>query len=426
MPKVIEKINLRRKGVYLFKQDNSPNWQVRIKIGKNKSIQSSTGTSSAEDAMLIAIEKYVDYKNKLASGEFGNSAVFTSIANEVILDIERDVKRNAKSSQYYISVIKRFTDLFFKKMLIVDVDKIVLDDYRRWRLNEYGQLSKSTINKHNIALGMIFKKAQDKNFAVKFRSELLVNDGERGTRRSEISYGNYIIISRYLEGRTLLSDDAKEIRKCEQLYNVIDFILFAGVRPGKELYSIRWKDIIVELVNGAPKLSVNISKAKTEKRSAVICFKFINSLHSIALSNPDRKGDDYVFSMFDGKKVTDEYYGRFFSEVLKTLESKLKFNGNGAVTLYSFRHSYISWRAYKKINLLSLAEQCGTSVDMIQKFYAHVSEEIQQINFGGIAHNEKDDKNYFTDVVTLTDKERERMKKYYLYLAENCKSRGFP
>ena len=44
------------------------------------------------------------------------------------------------------------------------------------------------------------------------------------------------------------------------------------------------------------------------------------------------------------------------------------------VTLYSFRHMYICWRLrYGQVPIQLVAKNCGTSINMIEKTYGHIS-----------------------------------------------------
>ena len=42
-------------------------------------------------------------------------------------------------------------------------------------------------------------------------------------------------------------------------------------------------------------------------------------------------------------------------------------------TLYSFRHSYITYRLLADVSAYDIAKQCGTSESMIEQFDDHVS-----------------------------------------------------
>ncbi|WP_207903127.1 hypothetical protein [Rheinheimera sp. D18] len=46
---------------------------------------------------------------------------------------------------------------------------------------------------------------------------------------------------------------------------------------------------------------------------------------------------------------------------------------HGKRTLYSLRHSFITWELIaQKVTIDVLARQCGTSIEMIERHYSHV------------------------------------------------------
>jgi integrase len=423
MPKVIDKLDLKRKGLYLFKQDNSPYWQLRLKIGKNKAEQCSTKLESKDEAIMFAIEKYGEYKEKIKNNPKSEVLTFKDVAQLVLDDLENDKNRSKKSLQNYASIISKFTEKFFKEIPVSDINSKKIDDYLAWRKNEYGDLKQSTVLKHNIALRQVLNKALDLEIPLRIRLEKIANDGEKGARRSAISYEDYHLISDKIIDNMSKSKNKEKQLAYSLLHDAIDFILCTGIRPGKELHLIRWKDIKVTIDDGVPKISVYLQKAKTKQRNSFVSIHFISVLHSLAKQNKNRKGDDYVFSLKDGKPMSDEFLGRKFSEILESLNIKTK--GDNKFTLYSLRHSFITWHAFKETNYLSLAVQCGTSVDMIQKFYAHTSEKVQESNFSGVIDDDENIRNNFVTAKKLTDKQKDRITKYYTYMAENYKNRGF-
>ena len=69
---------------------------------------------------------------------------------------------------------------------------------------------------------------------------------------------------------------------------------------------------------------------------------------------------DKVFP-FDHKKQ--------FNRILEELDLKFDRDGNRR-TLYSLRHSYISFRLLEGADIYQIAKNCRTSVEMIEKHYA--------------------------------------------------------
>jgi len=60
---------------------------------------------------------------------------------------------------------------------------------------------------------------------------------------------------------------------------------------------------------------------------------------------------------------------RQFNRILEELNLKFDREGNRR-TLYSLRHSYISFRLLEGADIYQIAKNCRTSVEMIEKHYA--------------------------------------------------------
>ena len=75
------------------------------------------------------------------------------------------------------------------------------------------------------------------------------------------------------------------------------------------------------------------------------------------------------------KPYTRENLANRLKDVLAAsgLQQKLDETGRN-ITLYSFRHMYICWRLrYGKVPIQLVAKNCGTSINMIEKTYGHIS-----------------------------------------------------
>ena len=82
--------------------------------------------------------------------------------------------------------------------------------------------------------------------------------------------------------------------------------------------------------------------------------------------NPSSKGR---------KSYTRENLARRLKDVLEGsgLQKKLEQTDRN-VTLYSFRHMYICWSLrYGQVPIQLVAKNCGTSINMIEKTYGHIS-----------------------------------------------------
>jgi integrase len=81
------------------------------------------------------------------------------------------------------------------------------------------------------------------------------------------------------------------------------------------------------------------------------------------LASGKRPGD-FLLTTVDGGPWTKSLHQRPFAEAVKKAGLDL------ATTYYALRHSYVSRALKQHVPVKALADQCGTSMAMIQRFYA--------------------------------------------------------
>src|SRR5439155_12316471 len=81
--------------------------------------------------------------------------------------------------------------------------------------------------------------------------------------------------------------------------------------------------------------------------------------------------DDFVFSTHTGKQNAS-LYGSVIQDLLR--ESGLLYSVSGSRrSSYCFRHTYATFRLMEGIDVYFLARQMGTSVQMIEDYYGHIT-----------------------------------------------------
>lgn len=113
---------------------------------------------------------------------------------------------------------------------------------------------------------------------------------------------------------------------------------------------------------------------------------FVANLEDLVVRFPNRQATDKVFLLSDGSKPKS--LSRKFSDIL----AKLNLNKSpyGERTLYSLRHSYITWNLKSKADIASLAKQCGTSIEMIDRTYSHLLPTMFRPEFSGVMYEQKE------------------------------------
>ena len=154
---------------------------------------------------------------------------------------------------------------------------------------------------------------------------------------------------------------------------LIRFMVYTFVRPG-DIRQIKNKHI--EIIRGAYHyLRLNLPEVKRHKSATVSLPPAVQIFESV-LSYQTKRGfgqpDDYVFFPEEkNRRLVLDIAGWAFNWILKELGIKAGPHGTDR-TLYSLRHTAITFRLIYggNIDLLTLARNARTSVEMIDKFYA--------------------------------------------------------
>ena len=98
---------------------------------------------------------------------------------------------------------------------------------------------------------------------------------------------------------------------------------------------------------------------------------------------PLRVPSQPLFLLANGESTPQ--LGKAFEKVLQKLN--LKESPQGPRTLYSLRHTYITWQLLAGTSMDVIAKQCGTSVAMIEQHYSHVKPEMFADALSGVTFN---------------------------------------
>src|SRR5262249_44540812 len=135
--------------------------------------------------------------------------------------------------------------------------------------------------------------------------------------------------------------------------NFVISCLLTGVRPPHEIAVVKVRDFYPQ------HRVLTVPDGKTGKREVFLTTEATKFLETLAAG---RDPDDLLVSM-DGKPWT----GNRLRNPMQAARKKAKLpEGTSA---YTMRHSHISSALLNGMNIKLLADNCGTSVAMIEKFY---------------------------------------------------------
>ena len=375
-------------GVYLYRDTkNSPFYQVRIRIPSDKKHKvKSTGT----DDLMLAKEFAKSYYQK-----FYMLGEFTNAPEE--LTFRYWCKRYLKSQEETKHLNKSTIHVEYNRLLSpnvgmcssfgnVDISKITNNDLSKFisKRNEdllnldKPLLSSNTKNKYVSLIRTVLRYALIENGLSRIPELLPYKKTSRDNPRPAFEFeGENSEYKRLLAGirKSVIDVDTVRYQQItEDLYDVVMFIVHGFLRPTvSEVFAIKYKDIKIVDTKTTKTLQIRVNKGKTGFRISNSTEFLLDRFELIKQRNPDHNPDDYIFMKeYLNRKTVSNIFQKQFQFILE--KYKLENDGYGQRrSLYSCRHLAIQMRLVKsggKINILWFAKNCGTSVEMIERFYA--------------------------------------------------------
>lgn len=381
--------------LYVFLQDNSKKWYARFQLF-GKWYCKSTKQTDKDEAIAAARLLRMEWKIKAETGTLTKSKRFRDVANKAITSMEHELAHGGGKVSYkdYVGALNKYHIPFFDRTYITSIDKQKIKEFEIWRVKKAGKvLNKSTILNHNAASQMVFKEAIENQWMLPVQVPVLTAKGEQGSRRASFTEDEYDTVIETLESMRDNSrkDKTRQIRQL--LLDYSDVAINTGIRPGTEMEELTWGDILMTRQNHQVIFKIKIRKSKTTKHTGtrtVVCKdEIVYPLMELRDRFPNRKPADKLFRLADGTETKE--LGRTFSAALD--ECKLKNSPDGPRTLYSLRHTYITWQLLSRhLRMDVLARQCGTSTAMIEQHYSHVVPSMFEEELSGVTFENSEEK----------------------------------
>lgn len=242
---------------------------------------------------------------------------------------------------------------------------------------EWVMVSDSTIATEMKAFRAIMAYAIEKKYASSDHAFGELPDLEV-MRRDEFSTEEYRAL--HTRGRAWVNEADPANLEDRWLRSVVYlFVLImcnTGMRP-PEAANLRWSDISQAKDRNGQDIVVVYVRGKDKQRKLVATkavgeyFERLKRVCQELRPNVEIHPEDQVFTHYDGKPRRALY----IPAVRTLLEYAKLLNGpSGAPrSTYCFRHTYATFRLSSGIDVYFLAEQMGTSVQMIEQHYGHVN-----------------------------------------------------
>ena len=361
-------IRLRDGKILLYKQKGSPYWYARLKLKKGWASRSTKHEHQAEAAAVaIALYEGNDFLKRKRTRSFQHYA--SKYGDTLRAAIEDGSALPIWHT--YFSQLVNYIERFFNKYEINEIDDAVLDEFDKWRKNKLGkEPSKTMIGHQNVALRKIFTLAvHDKVLNRRDVPNLTLKDkGRKAERRPSFTRDEYKLL--YQKMRTYGKNHPMFITRYKRqlLRNYVLILANTGLRPGKEIETLRWRQIR-EFTNadGETFVEIVVSEGKTKGRDVIARHTVRKYFDRIKELTGRSERDDLVFCMPDGSPLKDAPH--MFTKMLASFGLLYDAKGD-ARCCYSLRHFYAEQRILTgDIPHLILAQNMGTSVNMLEKHY---------------------------------------------------------
>jgi integrase len=374
----------------IYQTNSSPFWQVRCFI-KGKVHTQSLKTSFRNVAMRAAKEffhiKVAElYQSKIVEREISET-LFGDVIESAIAKENSRAKRGELSKlglTIFTNRVLKTVNPYFGKMPLKAIGYKQIDDFIQYLTKN--ESSTTTIQQYIVATRKILNHAYEHQLihhVPKFPTIKVAH-----TPRGSFSLSEYKALVRTSKqhiGRQITALDKTQKKRGRFLVNdftfitnelqwMIRFMVNSFIRP-TDLKNLQHKHVTV--VRGQNTyLRLNLPESKKHDKpivtmqGAVFVYEKLLEHHK---KNHHASPDDYLFmpSLKDRTHLL-LYLGWQFMYVQKLTSTERNVANGMKRTLYSLRHTAITFRLLYggNIDLLTLARNARTSVEMVEKFYS--------------------------------------------------------
>jgi hypothetical protein len=349
----------------LYRIPRSRFYQYRFWVIREKKYKrGSTRTENFKEASQIARQIWMEHYSVRESFIPREKSIAHHIAMLQTAQ-ERKVERGQRSDRFAKTDKSRFKLIqeFFKNDPIDHIDGQRVQDFEDFLHEENPTISKATVRHYFVALRKVLKQA-----ALSGVIKYLPQFPEIGAA-SGINVRTGFSRAEYKALRDEMAIWAKRSEQHAEVYDVIIFLANSLLRPS-EIKLLKNEHIRIGKDKAGETLFIRPPNPKVK------AYNYETFTMEGALKAYERmkarypKPSDYIF--FNDTPNRDyalRIVGDIFSKVLDDL--KMRQTTAGKRTLYSLRHSAISWRLEDgEAQIFDIAKWARTSVAMIEKFYA--------------------------------------------------------
>jgi integrase len=383
--------------------DHGP-WQAAARVGGQR-FRQTTGETALDRAKDVAEEWYLDLRGKLRTGRLQPVAPKEKTFNDAAQAYLREVRVLAASvrSPAYIKMLEMRMNAhvlpFFKDKPLSAINKGLVQRYRVQRAE--ATIAKTTVRgadgapdtpgkpparstmlQEIVIIRQVLKHAEGLGWIpyVPNLSTPYMTQGKRG-RRAWFSHDEYKQLYQATRRRITQGKRRGWKGRYEDLHDFVLIMANTGLRPD-EAWNLEFRDVHIE-DDYATKDTILVIDVRG-KTGVGYCKSMPNAVHPFRTLRERReqqlkdegKSAEQIERLLPLSKVFPDYSRDLFNKILA--EENLKFDRDGQRrTAYSLRHTYISMRLMEGANIHQIANNCRTSVQMIEQFYAaHIKDRL--------------------------------------------------
>jgi integrase len=409
-------VKLRDGDITLYTRGDSANWYAGFRLPDGGRLQESLKTRNKAEAKERAIARYDEIKWRRKLGLTQDTVSFSQAADAWITHLEGEVAagtRKVRTVLDYRPVSDRYLKPFFGDKTI---DSVTLSDvakYRVWRRDYWikgpGSLLKQieyerdgkvitrkltkknrrapspqSINGENVVLRGIFDHAVTQgwlslNQVPKIENAELKASDSRARAYPVFTQEEYTKLLVHI-GRWPLENGIAERERWrrEAILHFILILFNTGLREHElykkdertgEIRGLRWCDVDFFVSDEGKQLAELHVRGKTGERRVIAQNAAARWLYARQRSFKNAKPTDFVMAMPDGSLVSSFDSGVAKALTAAGLRKDPKSGKNRGI--YSFRHSYATWRLQAGRSPIEIARNMGTSLAMIERHYYH-------------------------------------------------------
>lgn len=357
----------------LYKIGRSKNWYYRFWCRQSsKYRRASTKTSDKREAEAIAKAAW-RLDGSAADARLAPEMTFRYWADEFLSSQEKAVNRGELSPIVHRMDKSRLANVasYFGPTAIREISSTSIEAYRDYLFATKKNVAAATVRHYLISLKKVLGLAARQGAIDLLPIMPRYRAAELEAPRCRFSKAEYKILGDHLRKQAKTSEPHAE------LYDCVVFLVNTLLRPS-EFNLLRYSNVRVSLEPDGkecvwvvpPKTKVKAYRWETPSMpGAVPAFRRMR----------DKAGDADAFLFMPDNSNRDlalQKISRLFNSSLK--ECGLYSSPDGVRTLYSLRHSGITWRIESGAAVYDVARWARTSVQMIEKHYARQFEFINR------------------------------------------------